>query len=43
VHRLARARVRLGFYGLDLDRRVVLGLHRLKAALTLRAPLPVED
>ena len=43
VHRLARARVRLGFYGLDLDRRVVLGLHRIKAALTLRAPLPVED
>ena len=43
VRRLARARVRLGFYGLDLDRRAVLGLHRVKEALTLRAPLPVED
>ena len=43
VRRLARARVRLGFYGLDLDRRAVLGLHRLKEAFTLRAPLPVED
>ena len=43
VRRLARARVRLGFYGLDLDRRAVLGLHRLKAAFTMRAPSPVED
>ena len=43
VRRLARARVRLGFYGLDLDRRAVLGLHRLKAALTLRALRPAED
>lgn len=43
VHRLARVRVRAGFCGLDLDRRAVLGLHRLKTALTLRAPLPVED
>ena len=43
VRRLARARVRLGFYGLDFERGAVLGVHRLKAALTLRAPLPVED
>lgn len=43
VRRLARARMRVGFYGLDLERRAVQGVHRLKAALTLRAPLPVED
>jgi hypothetical protein len=43
VHRLARARVRMGFYGLDLERRAVLSIQRLKAALTLRGPMPAED
>jgi hypothetical protein len=43
VHRLARARVRTGFYGLDVERRVALALRRTRAALRLEAPAPVED
>ena len=43
VHRLARARVRTGFYGLDLERRAVLGLRRARKALRLEPPTPVED
>jgi len=43
VRRLARARVRTGFYGLDLERRAVLGLRHAKAALHMRDPRPVED
>lgn len=43
VHRLARARVRAGFYGLDVERRVVFGLHRARRALRLEHPSPVED
>jgi hypothetical protein len=43
LHRLARLRVRVGFYGLDLERRAVLGLRRAKAALRLRPLAPVED
>jgi hypothetical protein len=40
---LARARVRVGFYGLDFDRRAVLAVRRAKAALALKPPAPVED
>ncbi len=43
VHRLARARVRTGFYGLDLERRAVLGLRRARKALRLEPVAPVED
>lgn len=43
VRGLARGRVRAGFYGLDLDRRAVLALRRMKAALTLRPPALIED
>jgi hypothetical protein len=43
LHRLARLRLRARFYGLDLERRAVLGLRRLKAALRLESPGPVED
>jgi len=43
VRGLARARVKVGFYGLDLDRRAVLALRRARAALTLRPPALLED
>jgi hypothetical protein len=43
VHRLARARVRTGFYGLDVERRAVLGLRRARKALRVEPPTPVED
>ncbi len=43
VHRLARARVRTGFYGLDVERRVTLGLRRARAALRLEHASLVED
>jgi hypothetical protein len=43
VRALARARVKVGFYGLDVDRRAVLSLRRARAALTLRPPALIED
>jgi hypothetical protein len=43
VRGLARARVRTGFYGLDFERRAILGLRRAKAAFHLREPGPAED
>jgi hypothetical protein len=43
VHRLARARVRAGFYGLDLERSAVVGLRRARKALRLEPVSPVED
>jgi hypothetical protein len=35
--------VRAGFYGLDVERRVVFGLRRARRALRLEPPSPVED
>jgi hypothetical protein len=43
VRGVARARVRVGFYGLDFDRQAVLALRRAKTALTMRMPALVED
>jgi hypothetical protein len=43
VHRLARARVRTGFYGLDLERRAVLGLRQARKALRLEPVSLVDD
>jgi hypothetical protein len=43
LRRLARGRARVGFYGLDFERRAILLLQRLKTALSLRTAAPSDD
>jgi hypothetical protein len=43
LHRLARARVRTGFYRLDLERRAVDAWKRLRTGVDRQQPMIAED